>query len=39
MLDFFDKLELTEKEEQISHLIIREIRSAWNFCATSVWNI
>ena len=23
MLDFFDKLELTEKEEQISHLIIR----------------
>ena len=31
MLDFFDKLELTEKEEQISHLIIREIRSRLEF--------
>ncbi len=31
MLDFFDKLELTEKEEQISLLIIREIRSRLEF--------
>ena len=31
MLDFFDKLELTEKEEQISHLSIREIRSRLEF--------
>ena len=31
MLNFFDKLELTEKEEQISHLIIREIRSRLEF--------
>ena len=31
MLDFFDKLELTEKEEQIYHLIIREIRSRLEF--------
>ena len=31
MLNFFDKLELTEKEEQISLLIIREIRSRLEF--------
>ena len=31
MLDFFDKLELTEKEKQISNLIIKEIRSRLEF--------
>lgn len=31
MLDFFDQLQLTEKEQQISHQIIKEIRSRLEF--------
>ena len=31
MLDFFDQLQLTEKEQQISHQVIKEIRSRLEF--------
>lgn len=31
MLDFFDRLQLTEKEQQISHQVIKEIRSRLEF--------
>lgn len=31
MLDFFDHLQLTEKEQQISHQVIKEIRSRLEF--------
>jgi excinuclease ABC subunit A len=31
MLDFFEQLKLTEKEEQISHQVIKEIRSRLEF--------
>ena len=31
MLDFFDQLQLTEKEQQISHQVIKEIRSRLGF--------